>query len=72
MNVDEAIKMIEAFLKWRDDNRVDDVRQDIVYGGKDSPYKFPFGKIIIDIAPQIIISSVSVDKKGRPLGEKDM
>lgn len=61
--------MISSFLNWRDAYKVDDIRQDIVYGGKDTPYKFPFGKIIIDLAPQIIISSLSIDKKGRPLGK---
>lgn len=69
LNVDESTKMIAAFLKWRDDNKVDDVRQDIVYGGKDSPFKFPFGQTIIDIAPQIVQSAVAMDRKGRPLGK---
>ena len=71
MNVDEAVKNILQFFKWRDDSKVDDVRQDIVYGGKDSPYKFPFGKVIIDLAPQIIIASKALDKKGRPLGKEN-
>ena len=69
LNVDMATQMISNFLKWRDANNVDDIRQDIVYGGKDTPLKFPFGKAIIDIAPQIILSANSVDKKGRYLGE---
>lgn len=69
LNVDESTKMISAFLKWRDNNHVDDIRQDIVYGGKDTPFKFPFGKTIIDLAPQIILSANSLDKKGRPLGK---
>lgn len=69
LNLDESVKSIKAFLKWRDDNKVDDVRQSIVYGGKDSPFKFPYGQEIIDIAPQIVISANSLDKKGRPLGK---
>jgi hypothetical protein len=69
LKVEESIKCIRAFFKWRDDNKVDDIRQDIVYGGKDSPFKFPFGKEIIAVAPQIIISANSLDKKGRPLGK---
>ena len=69
LNIDESTKMISAFLKWRDANNVDDIRQDIVYGGKDTPFKFPFGKTIIDLAPQIIISSHALDRKGRPLGK---
>jgi hypothetical protein len=68
MNVEEAIKNIRAFFKWRDDNKIDEIRQDIVYGGKDSPFKFPHGKTLIDLAPQIIIST-GFDRKGRPLGK---
>ena len=67
--IDESVKCIRDFFKWRDTNDVDKIRQDIIYGGKDTPFKFPFGKAIIDIAPQIIISANSLDKKGRPLGE---
>lgn len=67
-NIDVACKMISNMLKWRDANKVDDIRQDIVYGGKDTPFKFPFGKTIIDIVPQIIITANATDKLGRPLG----
>jgi len=67
--MDVVCRMISNFLKWRDANKVDDIRQDIIYGGKDTPLKFPFGKVIIDIVPQIIISANSVDKQGRPMGK---
>eukprot|EP00601_Ochromonadales_sp_CCMP2298_P025263 CAMPEP_0173284176 /NCGR_PEP_ID=MMETSP1143-20121109/7877_1 /TAXON_ID=483371 /ORGANISM="non described non described, Strain CCMP2298" /LENGTH=504 /DNA_ID=CAMNT_0014222123 /DNA_START=9 /DNA_END=1524 /DNA_ORIENTATION=- len=66
-NVDEATRMISLFLKWRDDNDVDEIRRQIVHGGIDTPFKFPYGKVIIDLAPQIILSANSMDKKGRPL-----
>lgn len=59
--------MYKDFLQWRLDNNVDAVRQDILYGGKDSPYDFPYGKMIIDLAPQIVLSVNSMDKKGQPL-----
>ena len=55
-------------LKWRDENRVDDIRNQILYGGMDSPFKFPNGKTIINLAPQIIVSSKALDYKGQPLG----
>lgn len=67
-NVQEAAKMFSAFLKWRDENKVDDIRNQILYGGLDTPFKFPNGKKIIDLAPQIIISSNARDNKGQPLG----
>jgi hypothetical protein len=67
MNVDEATHLIKDFLHWRKENKVDDIRQDIVYGGRNTPFKFPRGKQILKLAPQIVISPHSVDKKGRPL-----
>lgn len=68
LNVDEASAMFGDFLQWRRDNNVDFIRQDILFGGKTSPFKFPFGKKIIDLAPQIIITRNAMDKKGQPLG----
>ena len=68
LNVDEATPMYADFLKWRRENNVDFIRQDIIYGGKTSPFKFPNGKKIIDLAPQIIITRHATDKKGQPLG----
>lgn len=67
-DIDDTIKCISLFLQWRKQNKVDDIRQDIIYGKKNTPYDFPFGKTIIDLAPQIVISANSVDKKGQPLG----
>jgi hypothetical protein len=67
-NVKEAAKMFSAFLKWRDANNVDDIRNQILYGGVDSPYKFPNGRKIIELAPQIVISPKAQDKQGQPLG----
>jgi len=66
-NIDETIKSIILFLKWRQDNNVDEIRQDIVYRGINTPFMFPFGKIIIKLAPQIVITANSLDYKGQPL-----
>ena len=41
-NLKVASEAFEKFLDWRKDNKIDDIRQDIVYGGKNSPMK-PFG-----------------------------
>jgi len=71
-NIDETIKSIILFLKWRQDNNVDEIRQDIVYRGINTPFMFPFGKIIIKLAPQIVITANSLDYKGQPLGIKIM
>jgi hypothetical protein len=62
--------MFKAFLKWRDDNNIDAIRNEILYGGMDSAFKFPKGKEILDLTPQIIISANAQDYKGQPLGER--
>lgn len=67
MNVDEATRLMREFLHWRKQNNVDHIRQDIVYGGRNTPFKFPKGKLILKLAPQIVITPNSVDKQGRPL-----
>jgi hypothetical protein len=59
--------MISKFLDWRKANNVDNIRQDIIYGRKHSPFLFPSGKKIIDLAPQIVISAKALDNLGRPL-----
>ena len=61
--------MFSSFLKWRDENNVDAIRNQILYEGMDTPFKFPNGKKIIDLAPQIIISSKAQDFQGQPLGK---
>jgi hypothetical protein len=69
LNVEQASNMMKDFLDWRKKNNVDAVRQDIVYGGKDTPFKFPRGQLILELVPQICMSSHAKDKKGRPLSE---
>ena len=66
--MDDSVKAYKDFLKWRDDNDIDTIRQDIVYGGKDSAFKFPFGELALAVAPQIILTANAQDKKGRLLG----
>ena len=67
MTVDSAVKVMRDFLQWRKENHVDEIRQDIVYGGKNTPFKFPKGKQILQLAPQIVITPKVVDREGRPL-----
>jgi hypothetical protein len=68
MNIDVATAQMKDFLAWRKKDHVDRIRQDIVYGGKDSPWKFPQAKKIIKLAPQIVITDKALDKKGNPTG----
>ena len=68
LNLDDATTLYGNFLRWRRENNVDFIRLDILYGGKTSPFQFPHGKKLIDLAPQIIITRNAMDKKGQPLG----
>jgi len=66
LNVDEATKQYVDFLKWRKANNLDNIRSEILYGGKNTPLLFPGGKKILELAPQIIISAKALDRKGQP------
>lgn len=67
MDIDEVALNYRDFLLWRRKAGVDTIRQEIVHGGLNSPFFFPKGKEIIDLAPQIIVTPFSVDRSGRPL-----
>ena len=40
-------------LNWRREYKVDDIRNDIVYGGKNQPSKFPHADVLLKYAYQI-------------------
>lgn len=67
LKLEDAVKQYSDFLKWRIENKVDEIRKEILYGGKNSPFQFPNGEKILNLAPQIIISAKALDKKGQPL-----
>lgn len=66
-NLKAAIEMYSNFLKFRVLNDVDEIRQDIVYGGKDTPLKFPHGEKILKIAPGIVLSAQAPNARQEPL-----
>jgi hypothetical protein len=68
MNIDVATSTYKEFLLFRKKNNVDAIREDIIYGGKNTPWKFPKGNVILPLAPQIIIAPNSIDKRCQPLG----
>lgn len=65
-NVNEACDQYLGHLKWRKENDVDEIRQDIVYRGFNDPMKFPNGEKLLRLAPQIIIAPVK-DRNGNPI-----
>lgn len=68
LNIDQATKQMKEFLEWRKANNVDEIRQDIVYGGRNTPFKFPNAKEILQLQPQIVVTTNAHDKKGNPVG----
>ena len=66
-NVTEAIAMYGDFLKWYKDNGMIEIRHKILYENINNPYKFPYGRTIIELGPQIVIAPTLLNKKGHPL-----
>ena len=50
MNVDKACEKMGQFLRWRVENGIDDIRQEIV-NGKKNPTMFPNAEYILSKAP---------------------
>jgi hypothetical protein len=66
-NVEKACKMYSKFLLWRDENDVDGIRDDILYGKIRSPREFPCGEKILKLVPQMMLSKDALDNEGNPL-----
>ncbi len=66
-SLENSCKLYSNFLKWRRQNNVDEIRQQIMYGGRNDPSKFPFGDKVLKHCQQIVFSATAVDKKGRPI-----
>ncbi len=62
--VDKVCDLIINFLKWRVDNKVDDIRKHIVEGGADHPLKFPKGELILSLIPQLVLAPDALDSEG--------
>eukprot|EP01041_Mallomonas_annulata_P000532 gene532-1010_t len=66
-DVEKATQTMLKFLQWRRENNVDQIRQDIVYGGSNEPAKFPKGDIILDKFPQVVLAANAKDIHGNPI-----
>lgn len=66
-NVPKACEMYSKFLRWRDQNNVDLIRDHILYGGISSVYDFPCARKIMNLVPQIVIAHDALDKYGNPI-----
>eukprot|EP00602_Paraphysomonas_sp_CaronLab_P008996 CAMPEP_0185023696 /NCGR_PEP_ID=MMETSP1103-20130426/6342_1 /TAXON_ID=36769 /ORGANISM="Paraphysomonas bandaiensis, Strain Caron Lab Isolate" /LENGTH=339 /DNA_ID=CAMNT_0027556411 /DNA_START=34 /DNA_END=1053 /DNA_ORIENTATION=+ len=66
-NLDKAVQKYLSYLNWRQESGADLARENIVRNGYNHPYKFPCGKKIIDVAPQIICAGDALDRAGNPI-----
>lgn len=66
-NVDKVCEMVTNFLKWRDDNNMDEIRERIIRGGLNHPRFFPLGEKILQLIPQVVIAYDACDKFGSPI-----
>lgn len=63
----KAASAYALFLKWRKENNIDLIRDDIISGRTPYPSKFPNGEKILNICPQIVLTTKHRDKYGRPI-----
>lgn len=65
-NMDKIVQKFTSFLDFRDENRVDDIRNEILYKSL-SPFEFPNGKKILNLVPQIVLAHDALDNLGNPM-----
>ena len=63
----QASEMMSKFLNWRLEKGVDDIRQQIVIGGKNRPELFPKGDIISRLVKSVILTPYNCDHDGHPI-----
>ena len=66
-DIDKVSNLMTNFFKWRIDNKVDEIRTNIVERGMDHPLKFPKGELILSLIPQLILVPNAQDKLGSPI-----
>ena len=66
-DIDKVTMMMTKFLEWRRENKVDDIRQHILLGGRNKPTDFPRAEVILELVPQIVLCSYARDKANSPI-----
>ncbi len=66
-NIEKACEMISKFLNWRDENKIDDIRNNIINGPNSHPSKFPKADIISGLIKQVTITPFNFDRMGCPV-----
>eukprot|EP00904_Undaria_pinnatifida_P007285 jgi/Undpi1/3687/HiC_scaffold_16.g07057.m1 len=66
-DVPKAAAMMRGMLKWRKENGVDAIREDIMQNQKFHPSQFPDGEMITRLFPLLVVSPLCVDVFGAPI-----
>lgn len=66
-DVEKVTTMMSNFLKWRQENKINEIRTNIVECGFDHPLKFPKGETILSLVPQHVILPNAQDNAGSPI-----
>ena len=65
-DVEKVCEMFTKWLDWRQENKINEIRENILLGGLDSPSKFPFS-ILLEHQPQAVICPYAQDKLRSPI-----
>ena len=66
-DIEVACRYYENYLNWRRNNEIDKIRTEIVYGGINTPKKFPQGEFLTTEIPQTFCDVNARCNRGCPL-----
>jgi hypothetical protein len=66
-DLEKVYGLMKAFLQWRIDHDINEIRKNIVENGCDHPLRFPKGETILKLIPQHVVLPEAQDKVGSPI-----
>ena len=66
-DIERVCRKVENYLDWRTENKVDEIRRNIVEGGINSVAKFPHAMKILKLAPALVYDAKAVSLTGEPV-----
>ena len=66
-DLEKVYNLMKKYLQWRIDNKVNDIRTNIVERGFDHPLRFPKGETILKLIPQLVVLPEAMDKTNSPI-----
>lgn len=66
-HIEKVCEMVSKWLDFRKEHKVDEIRQNILLGGLDSPSKFPYADLVLKYQPQAVICPDALDNNKCPI-----